>query len=246
MSGITINTVFDNPNLPVSGSFKEQVVAITSLNSWFQAEAKYCDLSGSNIIKFIDLSGKGGTLTALDATKPELVPGMASGYSSAIFNGTSPRRMIKNTNMDVTKALSVFALVKPTLNGQAQAFISQFKSPSARLLLTLNTDNTFDVNFSNKKFKYTPNGEYFLVALSFDGVNKLTAYSSLDGVFRDEIVAPWSSSEALVVGSLSNASTSQPVIDGGGIADIMLFDSDILNSQHRDTVLNYFNTVYSL
>src|SRR5690606_32839665 len=87
--------------------------------------------------------------------------------------------------------------------------------------------------------------EWVWVAFSFDGVNKVSTYSSIDKGITSTTVTPADIPYDFTVGGLYSFGSNQPATDSE-LADLLVFDADIIGTASSAIIENYFSSVYGV
>jgi hypothetical protein len=121
MSGITLNTAFNNSDLPSADDIVSQIIGITGFLAWFQADTDHVSLVGSEISGFQDKGGGSGILTAYASTRRAVLTENAiNNNQAALFSGNdlSPGSedlyTLSGITLDANAAYTFAAIFKPT------------------------------------------------------------------------------------------------------------------------------------
>ena len=252
MSGIILNTSFDNDNLPVSAKLSDRIKAIDSLVAWFQADSEHVTLASSEIATWTDKAGGAGVLTAVSASnRAVLTSGAISSYSAASFKGTplNPSAvamyLLSGASFPTTSPYSFAVVFNPADAANGDTVLGRFTDVSTRMILNIETGAT-SVNFSHGTSTYLrhpiSSGTWCYVIGSFDGTN-LRMYA--DGISYGAVAAAGTSGTAnFLVGALTPVGSQ--AFDGS-ISDVMLFSDDIISDADQlAAVVEYITAVYGL
>lgn len=252
MSGITLNTVFNNSLLSSANSLGKQLSEMPTMLGWFQADDNHISLEGTEIVSFADRSNKNGAFLQVSSlSRAELVNSELQQYSAAQFvdesttGGSADVYRLNGANFNTNAAYSVVAVFKVTNPSDGDTVFAKFSSGTDRVVISINNPGN-EVRFYHGgsevlSHPIEPNKWCFLIA-SFDG-NNLHLYA--DGIKYEEKPAIGTGGSGNVnIGALGD-SGSQAF--NGFISDIMIFSSDVVsNSNDLDVITGYMDLVYGL
>ena len=248
MTGIILNTTFTNKDLPSDLSFKDQILAIPSFNKWYQADSSHTTATGVSIDSMNDVAGSAVKFESTSANKAELVDSLISGYSGASFGaGATANTMLYSSSFDSSAAWTIFMAIRNNdISVNNQTVLSQFTSASNKLLCQFKDTAVVTMSQGDRGLSVPCyESEWLWVGFSYDGIDKLTVYSSTDTT-KQVITATVASNVAgMVLGNLTALQVSQPLLHAD-VSDIIFFSDNILETQSEKVVEGYFSSVYGI
>lgn len=98
---IIIDTVFNNPNLPSTKPFAEQIAESTGLRSWFQVDESKVTVVDGAISTIAKKAGSSAVTLGPQGTaskRPLYTPGVFSGqYPAAVFDGSNDNLIVSSS-----------------------------------------------------------------------------------------------------------------------------------------------------
>jgi hypothetical protein len=250
MTGIVLNTQFNNPNLPIALSIAEQIMAAPSYFAWFQADAVYCDLAGAEISAWNDRSGNAAKFVGVSAASyADIEADKLGGYSAAKFNGTTSAETVdvyglNGLDLDTTLPYSYVAIYKPGDNVDGETLLGRFTNSTNRSILNApNGLGLMRFQHGNNTIEHPVNiGEWNVTIAAWTGTQ--SRLSGNGGVISPVTATGASGSTQFALGALNTAGGQ--AFDGY-ISDIMMFSEDIFaNASLLALVKEYISSVYGL
>lgn len=245
-TGIILDTTFNNSSLPTATPFGERIKALDSLVAWFQADQSSVTLEAGKIASFSDIAG--GSLSLAQATaekRSSLESAAIAGYSAAGFGG-GDNSYVLGSAFDYDSPHAFALVLKPTVQAATQAIVGH-------LVNTLDRAAVF-VAAGSEQFSWARNAtaitmpfvrdEYCLMIVSWDGTSLRGEVNSLAAT-PAAVASPAITTPANL--RLGSNAASGGLKMTGQVADLLVFDADILNDPEAlDLVRNYAKYVYGV
>lgn len=250
---LTLNTTFDNPNLPQGGDLSAIITADAALEYWLTADADYTTLSGSEVLTFTDRAGGAGVFAADDISeRASMLSDAISGFSAARFDADQAVEHDNYTSSDVTLALdaacSFAVLLRLGNNADVdQAVMGRFSSTTSRLVMQVNDQNKFTMLVKNRTVTSPTaidDGEWHLAVGTFDGGNEVNLWHK-NLITSGTATAGSTHTGALRLASLTGTNFQSLDAD---ISDLWIFSRDILSGDQStfEAIKDYVQLTYGL
>lgn len=233
---------FTTPGLPIFGSIAEEIIALSELKYWVQADPEYgATVTEGKISALVSQKSSSVSFTqATDTRRPAYEEnGIASQFSVMTFDGIDDR-LVGSVNEDWTQACSFLAIAKQTGSPATDVIFGGSSSGTGTdCFLSFTSTGAVNLSVGNRAVTVPARtmGLFNFAVCSHDGNGTLrilsnSVYSETTG---GNNVAP--SNAPALIGALNTTGANFLT---GSIADIMKFDGDIFEDSAIISLLKDF------